>query len=323
MTGEISDAMIEIRKKCVLIFTIRVQAMSFVISNTQHLAPTETRAKYAPLVFEEEGFRIRRLDVSFGHPLYTSVADIFYVKCTADEKCILPVIPDGCMAMVLWGNEDRIGAHMCGVTDEIKKIYASPGDNYIFIRFLPGTGYSLVKKAGTAGSLANKAIPLKGNVLGGEQILSVLNRETQLDERVRLISKIIRVHLQGEQSKYLIKYCTERIFQSQGMIKVEELAEETGFTSRHIGKLFERCIGISPKLYAQIIRLQTSMRIIMEEREKLLMEIAVDSGFFDHAHMNRMYKKMIHRSSGDFRKKLFTGMDYEQIDDYISVNSSL
>ena len=39
--------------------------------------------------------------------------------------------------------------------------------------------------------------------------------------------------------------------QTQGNIKVEELAEESGFTARHIGKMFERCVGISPKLYSQ------------------------------------------------------------------------
>lgn len=296
--------------------------MSYVISNTQHLAPTETRAQYAPLIFEQKGFRIRKIDVTFGHPLYTSVADITYVKCVAEERCIVPIIPDGCISMVLWGHGEQSGAYMCGAIDEIKKICADPGDNYIFIRFLPGTGYSLIKDGFLASDIANMSISLKDKVLGGEQILSVLTRETQLIERVRLISKIIRVHLQEESSNYLIKYCTERIFQTQGTIKVDALAEETGFTARHIGKLFERRIGISPKLYAQIIRLQTSMVTIMDEKEKLLVDIAVDSGFFDHAHMNRMYKKLIHCSSGEFRKKMFSGIDYEQIEDYFSIDES-
>ena len=79
---------------------------------------------------------------------------------------------------------------------------------------------------------------------GGEQILSILERETHLVERIRLISKVIRVNLHSESNKYLIKYCTERILQTQGNIKVEELAEESGFTARHIGKMFERCVDV-------------------------------------------------------------------------------
>lgn len=201
-----------------------------------------------------------------------------------------------------FGNKEKenIQAYICGVTDEIKKIEIEPEEYYIFIRFLPGIGFSLLNQP--ASKLTNKALPLKGNMTGGEQIISILERETQLVERIRLISKVIRVNLHTESNKYLIKYCTERILQTQGNIKVEVLAEETGFTSRHIGKMFERCVGISPKLYSQIIRLQLSMTKILEDRNMLLVDIAIDSGFFDHAHMNRMYKKLIHCSSGDFRK---------------------
>lgn len=292
--------------------------MSFVISRKQYLAPTEDRAQYEPLIFEDEGFEVKRVDVTFGHPLYTTVADIFYIRSISDEPKILPIVPDGCMSLIFAGKNDRIDAYICGVIDEIKKINVRPDEYYIFIRFLPGIGYSLVNRS--ASQLTNKALPLKGNMLGGEQIVAILERETQLVERIRLISKVIRVHLQNESNKYLIKYCTERIFQSQGNIKVEELAAETGFTSRHIGKMFERCVGISPKLYSQVIRLQLSMTKIIEDKNMLLVDIAVDCGFFDHAHMNRMYKKLIHCSSGDFRKNLFTKLNYNNIDDYISVD---
>lgn len=155
---------------------------------------------------------------------------------------------------------------------------------------MPGIGYSLLDQP--ANKLTNKAIPLKGHMAGGEQILSILERETHLVERIRLISKVIRVNLHSESNKYLIKYCTERILQTQGNIKVEELAEESGFTARHIGKMFERCVGISPKLYSQIIRLQLSMTRILEDRNMLLVDIAIDSGFFDHAHMTGCIKSL-------------------------------
>lgn len=292
--------------------------MSFVISRKQYLAPTEARAQYEPLIFEDEGFEVERVDVNFGHPLYTTVADIFYVRALASEKKMLPIVPDGCMGMVFQIRGEEISGYLCGVIDEIKKIEVFPGDSYIFIRFLPGMGYSLIRN--DANKLTNKFIKLKGSAAGGDQLLAILERETQLIERIRLISKVIRVHMQNESNKYLIKYCTERIFQRQGNIRVDELADETGFTSRHIGKMFERCVGISPKLYSQIIRLQASMNRILEDRDKLLVDIAVDCGFFDHAHMNRTYKKLVRCSSGEFRKNLFNNLDYDQIENYISAN---
>ncbi len=316
MTKKLPGAIIKTRNKSVLIFTIG-DKMSFVISKKQHLAPTEARIQYEPLIFEDEGFEVKKLDVSFGHPLYTAVADIFYIRSLWDVRKSIPVIPDGCMTLVFTGGSEHAEAYICGVIDEIKKIDIEPGDYCIFMRFMPGTGYSLVEQP--VSRITNKALNVRENMAGGEQIISILGRETQLVERIGLISKVIRINLYGDSGKYLIKYCTRRILQTQGNIKVEELAEETGFTSRNISKMFEKFVGISPKLYSQIIRLQFSMAKIMENRNMLLMDVAIDCGFFDHAHMNRTYKKLIRCSSGEFRKNLFNNLDYDQIEDYISV----
>ena len=299
--------------------------MSFVISNKQHLAPTEERMQYEPKIFIDDGILVSKIDISFGHPLYTSVIDMFHIRLEAgcSQGRYIPIVPDGCMALVFKGkleHSEPSKGYFCGVADEIKKIYISPEDYYVFIRFIPGTGYSLIKNGKGASSISNAAVPIKGGVVGEEQILSILERDIKMQERAGLISKVVRVNLQNEPDRYIIKYCTERIFRSQGNVRVEELADETGFTSRHIGKLFERCVGVSPKVYAQIIKLQTSMDKIIDSEGKKLVEIAVDSGFFDHAHMNRMYKKLIGISSGEFKKTLLSKLDYSLIDDYISTD---
>jgi len=293
--------------------------MSFVISRKQYLAPNEAKAQYEPIIFGEEGFEVERIDVSFGHPLYTTLADIFYIRSVTDVMKTVPVIPDGCISLVFKGCGERKDAYICGAIDEIKKIDVYPEECYVFIRFLPGTGYPLA--GDDAGGITNKTLDLRGSTIGGDQIISVLERDTSLEERIRLISKVIRIHMQSDPTnKYLINYCTERIFQNQGNIRMDKLAAETGFTTRHIGKMFEKCVGLSPKLYSQVIRLQASMNRIMEARNEPLVDIAVDCGFFDHAHMNRTYKKLIKCSSGEFRKSMFNKLDYDQVDDYIAVN---
>lgn len=294
--------------------------MSFVISKKQHLAPTEARVQYRPLIFEDKELEVERVDVNFGHPLYTAVADIFYVRSAVCHVKHFPLVPDGCMALVFKVCGENTQGYLCGAIDEIKKMEIYPDAYYIVIRFLPGMGYSFLRD--DTNKLTNQSAALGRYMDGGDQILSILRRDIQMVERIRLISKMIRVRMRNEPNQYLIKYCTERIFLKHGNIRVEELAEETGFTSRYIGKLFERCVGLSPKLYSQIIRLQFSMNRIMQDKDKLLVEIAEDCGFFDHAHMNRTYKKLIGCSSGDFRKNLLGRLDYGKIDSYIPDSAS-
>ena len=58
---------------------------------------------------------------------------------------------------------------------------------------------------------------------------------------------------------------------------------------------------------------------IIGERDTLLVDIAVDCGFFDHAHMNRTYRKLLRCSSGEFRKFMFKRLPYGKIENYISI----
>ena len=139
--------------------------MSFVISRKQYLAPSESRVQYEPLIFEEEGFEVKKIDVTFGHPLYTTVADNFLhkidfrrAKDSADNSRWLH---DACFFSEI--KRKKIYRHIYAeFTDEIKKISIEPGEYYIFIRFLPGIGFSLINQP--ANKLTNKALPLKGNL---------------------------------------------------------------------------------------------------------------------------------------------------------------
>ena len=75
----------------------------------------------------------------------------------------------------------------------------------------------------------------------------------------------------------------EEILRAGGAIKISELAKKAGFTERYISQIFGRHIGLSPKTYAEIIRLQTSLGNVLaadgqkgQSSKKSLLEIAVE-----------------------------------------------
>ncbi len=266
----------------------------------------KNKANYMPLIFEEEGLETGRPGFLSGFSPNGAVADAFYIRSLSREEKTVPVIPDSRITLVFRGRDSNVSSYICGVTEEIKKLVISPGECCIFIKFTPGAGSLLLNEP--AGSIANRAVPLNGELKRGSHPVS----------RAKALMKEPDSGLPPGSNIYLIKYCTDRILQERGNIRIEALAAERGVTSRYIGKIFEKYVGTSPKIYSQIIKLRFSMEKILEERDRLLVDIATDSGFFDHAHMNRMYKKLIHCSSGDFRRNLFKGLDYSKVDDYIS-----
>ena len=71
-------------------------------------------------------------------------------------------------------------------------------------------------------------------------------------------------------------------------------------------------------LQAEIIRLQRSLRMIFDpENKSSLLEIAMDNGYFDHAHMNRAYNRYLNCSSGALRRSGFSIIDYNKVESLI------
>lgn len=290
--------------------------MSFVISEKQYLATTEKRSSYRPLIVEDMNIIPNVIDVNFGHPLYSSVCDIYAVECTGDEPIKIPIIPDGCVSIVFKGKNEAMNGYLCGVIDEIKKVTLEPGEIFLAFRFQPSAVSSIIDDS--ANTITNKVLDLKSNIKNGSHILSAANRDMELQHKALLLSKLIRIRMKDDQSNYLIRYCTDRIYEKQGNIKISELGAETGYSERYLGKVFEKYVGVSPKMYCEIMRLQSSLKkLVNESGQEPLINLALDSGFFDHAHMNRCYKRFLHCSSGILRKQGFDCLDYDSMDYFI------
>lgn len=290
--------------------------MSFIISEKQYLATTEKKSNYKPMVVEDPGLETTVIDVNFGHPLYSSVCDIYAIECTGNEHINIPIIPDGCIAIVFIGKNEDMKGFLCGAIDEIKKVNLGPGEVFLVFRFQPSAVSSIIDES--ANTLTNKVIDLKDNIKNGSHIISAANRDMELQHKALLLSKLIRIRMKDDQSNYLIRYCTDRIYEKQGNIKISELGTETGYSERYLGKVFEKYVGVSPKMYCEIMRLQSSLKkLVNGSRQEPLINLALDSGFFDHAHMNRCYKRFLHCSSGILRKQGFDCLDFDSMDDYL------
>lgn len=290
--------------------------MSFIISDKQYLASNEKRPNYKPFVVKGSDIHPEIIDVNFGHPLYMSALDIYAITCDKTEPLNIPVIPDGCISMVFVGSNESMKAKLCGAIDEIKKVVLEPGETFMAIRFQPGAASSLTQES--ASELTNNALDIRNCIRNGNQIISAAVRDMEIRHKALLISKLIRIRMKEDQSNYLIRYCTDRIFEKSGNIKISELGRETGYSERYLGKVFEKYVGISPKMYCEIMRMQNSLKKLVEgSRQEPLINLALDSGFFDHAHMNRCYKRFLHCSSGNLRKHGFLCLDYDAMDYFV------
>ncbi|MGE5631115.1 MAG: helix-turn-helix domain-containing protein [Caulobacteraceae bacterium] len=289
--------------------------MSYFISDRQYLASDRRKAKYVPYKVSLDSCTRQESDVTFGHPLYTFIADFLEISPnftgTSGSKVDFPIIPDGCVSIIMILSESETRAYLCGVIDEIHKITLHENEIAFIARYLPSGVRPFLREP--ISTYTNRSCPLSEVFSNYSFLLSAFGKATVFSERLLAFSKVMRPqYLDRREAHYLLNFCVDKIYDRKGNIKISELSKEAGFSERYIGKLFDQWVGISPKLYAEIMRFQFSLekleRIEIKSGE-ILLDIALDSGFFDHAHMNRCYQRFLHCTTGALSRSGFNGLD--------------
>ena len=77
---------------------------------------------------------------------------------------------------------------------------------------------------------------------------------------------------------------------SGGRIRVGELADEVGWSRRHLGQRFAGELGITPKEAARVFRFQRSRKLVTAGRR--LADAAALAGYADQAHLSREWREL-------------------------------
>jgi AraC-like DNA-binding protein len=85
-------------------------------------------------------------------------------------------------------------------------------------------------------------------------------------------------------------------------ITLDQLAQLVGTSSVNFRRQFTRTFGISPGRYITTIRLN-AVRKLLETTEKLVSEIAAETGFWDQSHLTKLFKRERGITPGEYRRR--------------------
>ncbi|WDO12361.1 helix-turn-helix domain-containing protein [Flavobacterium sp. WW92] len=88
-----------------------------------------------------------------------------------------------------------------------------------------------------------------------------------------------------------LQHILDDISACRGNLNIRELASRNCTTVRQLERNFATHIGLTPKEYSSIIRLQNTMAQLEKSKAASLSEIAFDCGYYDHAHLANEIKK--------------------------------
>lgn len=82
------------------------------------------------------------------------------------------------------------------------------------------------------------------------------------------------------------------IHSTQGKTDIEQLSEQLNMSSRTLERHFRKSVGLSPKFYSRIIRLNHVFEMVQSGNRDWA-DIVYQSGFYDQAHFIKNFKEFI------------------------------
>ena len=137
-------------------------------------------------------------------------------------------------------------------------------------------------------------------------LLPELNSSMSFNERCEQIESFLLAHLIDRQAKKYIKL----------LMWLDELESETTASYKTLSRLFQEVIGISPKEYVQIKRVNQSLALFASSKDIKSQDLADQLGYYDSAHFINEFKKYTGKTPKSLKNSLFEMKNSEFIDEF-------
>lgn len=223
------------------------------------------------------------------------------------------IVPDGCieMAFILGDdikrytseNEFILQPRAMVIGQTIEPFYIQP-TGYVktfATRFYPCGFVNFVSEP--INNLANKETHL-GLLFGTEtanDLEQKIIKAENTEQRISIIEKFLLDRLNDEKTiNLIVKNTVDSLLSSNGSVSINSILKDDLSKRRQLERNFKKQIGVSPKQLGKVIRLQTALKMLLDQKSENLTDIAYESEYFDQAHFIKDFKEFTGISPKEF-----------------------
>jgi AraC-like DNA-binding protein len=224
----------------------------------------------------------------------------------------LRMIPNGSIDFIFSYEPDGMKSYVNGTPlSPVDDLFTDSTDLF-GVRFMPGThptGLAIRQKdlIGLRFSLEDyypKSFDFQG-----------LSEKKDFLDRVRFFIKEYSRLKKDEPEPFgmesLFETVCDMIYETDGQIRISDLAEKTGYSDRYIRKVFQEEMGFSPKIFCNILRLQRAIEFINYGFDEKTADWAASLGYYDQAQCIRDFRKYLGMTPRQY-KKLISSDNYQE-----------
>jgi len=125
-----------------------------------------------------------------------------------------------------------------------------------------------------------------------------------LEERVQAVAQFVLRRVGGSQVDESVQRCVMAFRDTGGMMPVQAAAEIAGIGRRQLERRFLDVVGVSPALFANVLRFRSVFEAIEHDSARPWTDAAIAAGYFDQSHLNRDFRRFVGCTPTEFAATL-------------------
>lgn len=220
------------------------------------------------------------------------IVSMCYEAFPKKSQVSIPVIPDGCVDVVLaFQNDFCQGISVCGTISTLYAMDFQESDYIFGMRFLPGKFPP--ELMGDISSFMDEQYDLALHVREWK-FIDAMRRSANFLERVALAKEYLSGFAQSDEYKdMLVQHAVDLICSSSGNVGVERISQELVYSPRYVERVFKEYTGFTPKKMCRLVRAHKALLMLLGSRELSKTMISLECGYADLSHMNRELKSVL------------------------------
>jgi AraC-like DNA-binding protein len=213
------------------------------------------------------------------------------------------IVPDGCPELIVhladpfarkvggrWVRQPRV--FLAGTLTRPWMVRAGPRVRTVSIRFRPGGAAAIL--GFSMDGTADREVPFS-TTKGGRALLATLSAARTTERRFAALASWVGQRAPSPRAGQTAP-AVDAIRRSRGQVRVDELARSLGWSPRRMQRAFAAELGIAPKTYTRIVRLNAVLATLGEDDRAAAVDLALEAGYFDQAHLLRDFRELAGRT---------------------------
>ena len=139
----------------------------------------------------------------------------------------------------------------------------------------------------------------------GRDTQEALRNIESVDQKVGFIqNQLVRLLRKNPIDNGLVEFCVRSLRACDGRIAIKQLERQTGYSRRYLDLLFEKHVGLPPKVVARIFRFHKFYRKWAKGVPYDVLKGELHDDYYDQAHFTKEFKRMTGYSPREYTREV-------------------